>query len=87
MQLSNDSVSGTLLALERKLEMIRQEHLAKNRSILRSFGGDAQQDVEQLTCAINEKIFQEISRELRRSASYADGKRMLEILSTLLDLS
>ena len=54
MQLSNDSVSGTLLALERKLEMIRQEHLAKNRSILRSFGGDAQQDVEQLTSAINE---------------------------------
>lgn len=46
-----------------------------------------QQDVEQLTSAINEKIFQEISRELRRSASYDDGKKILEILSTLLDLS
>jgi len=82
-----DPVSGLLLALERKLEMLRQEYLAKNRAVLRNLDGGAQQRVELLTSCINEKILQEISGGLRRSASNGEGKRVLAVLSELLDLS
>ena len=85
-QLQNDSVSGTLLALKRQLEHIRQEQLAKNRSNLQNLTSEQQQHVDCLTSAITRKVFREVARELKQSAKKDGGKKLSKVVSLVFGL-
>jgi len=80
-------VPDTLLALKRKLELLRHEHLEKNRSVLGRLDEDARARVELLTAAINEQIFQMISQQLEHSANTVDYGKTREVLSKILELA
>ena len=80
-------VPDTLLALKRKLDLLRLEHLEKNRSILGRLDEDARARVELLTAAINEQIFQMISQQLEHSANTVDYGKTREVLSKILELT
>ena len=84
--LQKDPLSNTLLALERQLERIRQELLAKNRSSLRDLTSAEWEDVERLTSAITRKIFCEVSNELKHSAAQGEEKRVSEAVCMMLGL-
>ena len=76
-----------MLALKRKLELLRQEHLEKNRSIIGSLDGDAQAHVGLLTAAINEKIFQIISQQVTQPVNTVDYGKTREVLSRIMELA
>ncbi len=85
--LENDHVAATLLALNRRLEGIRREHLARNRSILREFNSEQLKEVECLTAAITAKIFREVASELEHSAAEGNGQKISETVSPMLGLA
>ncbi|MBI4459209.1 MAG: glutamyl-tRNA reductase [Acidobacteria bacterium] len=84
--LQKDPLSNTLLALERQLERIRQEQLAKNRSGLRDLTSAEWEDVDRLTSAITRKIFCEVANELKHSAAPGEEKKLSEAVCMLLGL-
>ncbi|MBI3894819.1 MAG: glutamyl-tRNA reductase [Acidobacteria bacterium] len=84
--LQKDPLSDTLLALERQLERIRQEQLAKNRSSLRDLSSAEWEDVERLTSAITRKIFCEVANELKQSAAQGEGMKISETVAMVLGL-
>ncbi|MBI4459203.1 MAG: hypothetical protein HY648_03970, partial [Acidobacteria bacterium] len=84
--LQKDPLSNTLLALERQLERIRQEQLAKNRSSLRDLSSAEWEDVERLTSAITRKIFCEVANELKQSAAQGEEKKLSEAVCIMLGL-
>jgi glutamyl-tRNA reductase len=83
----NDPISGTLHALDRRLEAIRKEQLAKNRSSLRQLDSQQLQAVEWVTTNITRKIFREVADELEHSASEGNGKRLSETVWLMLGLA
>ena len=83
----NDPISGTLRALDRRLEAIRKEQLAKNRSSLRQLDPQQLQAVEWVTTNITRKIFREVADELEHSASEDNGKRLSETVWLMLGLA
>ncbi len=83
----NDPITGTLLALDRRLEAIRKEQLAKNRSNLRQLDSQQLQAVEWVTANITQKIFREVADELEHSASEGNGKRLSETVWLMLGLA
>ncbi len=85
--LESDPVRGTLLALERRLDAIRKEQIAKNRSSLGQFDSQQLQAVEFVTANITQKIFREIADELQHSATEDDGKRLSETVCLMLNLA
>jgi hypothetical protein len=82
-----DPVEKTLTALNRQLEGIRQEHLARNRSHLRAFSTDQAKQVELLTAAITAKIFVEVAAELEHSAAAGKGSETSQAIALMLGLT
>jgi hypothetical protein len=83
----HEVVNRTLSALDHRLEGIRQEHLAKNRSNLRAFDTEQVRQVELLTAAITAKIFLEVASELQHSAATGQGTETSEALALMLGLA
>lgn len=83
----DDPISGTLVALDRRLEAIRKEQLAKSRSSLRQLDSQQLQAVECVTANITRKIFREVADELEHSASEGNSKRLSETVSLMLGLA
>jgi glutamyl-tRNA reductase len=83
----NDPISGTLDALDRRLETIRKEQLAKNRASLRQLDSEQLQTLEWVTTNITRKIFREVADELEHSASEGNGKRLSETVCLMLGLA
>jgi biotin-(acetyl-CoA carboxylase) ligase len=81
-----DLVATTIVALDKRLEDIRREQLARNRSALRELSFEQLQQVELLTSAITEKIFLEVATELRHSAAECGAPRACEMVSLTLGL-
>jgi glutamyl-tRNA reductase len=84
---NNDPISGTLVALDRRLEAIRKEQLAKNRSSLNQLDSQQLQAVEWVTTNITRKIFREVADELEHSATEGNGKRLSEAVWLMLGLA
>ncbi|MBI2817330.1 MAG: hypothetical protein HYX72_10350 [Acidobacteria bacterium] len=82
-----EAVTQTLTALNRRLEGIRREHLARNRSNLREFSIEQLQEVERLTAAITAKIFVEVASELEHSAAAGRGRETSQAVSLMLGLA
>ena len=80
------TLPGTLQALERQLECIRQEQLSKSRASLQSLTRAQQRDVERLTSAITRKIFREVEHELRSTATEKEASKVAETVSQMLGL-
>ena len=83
----NDPISGTLVALDRRLETIRKEQLAKNRASLRQLDLEQLQALEWVTTNITRKIFREVADELEHSALEGNGKRLSETVCLMLGLA
>ena len=83
----DDPISGTLAALDRRLEMIRKEQLAKNRSNLRHLDTQQLEAVEWVTTNITRMIFREVADELEHSASQGNGKSLSETICLMLGLA
>lgn len=83
----DDLVKATLFALDKRLEGIRQEQLARNRSSLRQLTSEQLQEVERLTSAITGKIFREVADELKHSAAGDDARKMSQTVSLMLGLA
>lgn len=83
----DDPISGTLAALDRRLETIRKEQLAKNRSSLKQLDTQQLQALEWVTTNITRKIFREVADELEHSASEDNGKSLSETVCMMLDLA
>ena len=82
-----DAVTETLTALNDRLEEIRREHLAKNRSCLRDLSNEQLQEVERLTAAITAKVFFEVAFELEHSAAAGKGREASKAVSLMLGLA
>ncbi len=72
-----------LESLQRQLERIRQEQLAKNRSRLQGLGTEQQQCLERLTLAIIRRIFGDVASEWESSVARGHASQITEILSRL----
>ncbi len=84
---ADDPIAGTLEALDRRLETIRKEQLAKNRSMLRALSSEQLREVERVTAAITGKVFREVANELKHSAAQGNAKRLSETVSLMLGLA
>lgn len=82
-----DPIVGTLVALDRRLEMIRKEQLAKNRANLCQLDLEQLQALEWVTTNITRKIFREVADELEHSESEGNGKRLSETICLMLGLA
>jgi len=82
-----DPVSTTLSALHRRLEGIRLEQLAKNRSHLRIFSAEQLQVVERSMAAITARIMVEVASEVEHSAAEGNGRRVSETITMMLGLA
>jgi hypothetical protein len=83
----DDPIPGTLLALDRRLEAIRREQLAKNHSSLKQLDSQQLQAVEWVTANITQKIFREVADELEHSASEGNGRSLSETVWLMLGLA
>ena len=81
-----EQLPPTLQELEQQLEQIRQEQLAKNRSVLRTLTPEHQQQVELLTLAIMQKVLGEIKKEWKASTAEGKGTQMSETIALMWGL-
>jgi glutamyl-tRNA reductase len=79
----NNTLSQTVTAFDRRLEMIRQEHLARNRSTLRELTSEQVVGVERLTSAIVDHIVHEVADALRDRLPASPDSRMSEDVSVV----
>ena len=83
----NDLICGTLAALDRRLEAIRKEQLAKNRASLCQLDSEQLQALEWATTNITRKIFREVADELEHSELEGNGKKLSETVCLMLGLA
>ena len=83
---NKQAILGTLEALDRRLETIRKEQMAKNRSQLMQLDAQQLQTLEWVTTNITRTIFREVADELEHSASEGNGKRLSETVCKMLGL-
>jgi glutamyl-tRNA reductase len=79
-------MAHVLSTLERRLERIRQSHIANNGSTLRTLTPAQRQGVQQLTSAIVARVLTQVAYELEHSAE-EQKKELSEGLTVLFRLS
>jgi len=80
------TASRTLLALERQLEQIRQELLAKNRSRLCTLSARQREHVEIVTLAIIRKLLAEVAQQWDLYSAQGKEARVREVVLRMWSL-
>ncbi len=74
---------GNLAALAQQLEQIRQEQIAKNRTVLRTLAIEQQRHIEILTSAIVGKIFDDVIRQWEVSIAEGNETQISKIIELI----